>query len=140
MRFIFLFLVGMATVSAAEFHKWVDKEGTTHFTRDPPPSNSEAVRPRVGEAFDPDVVQKQINEANKNAEKIAREVPLKQDVGKEAVAKSQGCEEARSRVEKFRSETYIQVKNSKGEEHFVSSEERAHLVQQGEAEVQKECK
>ncbi|CAK0768130.1 hypothetical protein CCP3SC1AL1_4340001 [Gammaproteobacteria bacterium] len=140
MRFIFLFLVGITTVSAAEFHKWVDKDGVTHFTRDlPPPNDSEVIRPRVGEAFDPDVVQKQINEAKRNAEKITREGPPKQSFRREATAKSQRCEKARARVERLRSED-IMVKNAEGEQRLMSSEERDRLVQQGEAEVGKECK
>jgi len=150
MRFITVILLWflVAVVAAAPAYKWIDSAGITHYTQEPPPQgNSQPIVPQATPGISPERAREILERLRKDAAADAaaqmqiqeQQAKAKADRGKDE-ARARRCEEARIYLEGLHNSPRMAVKDAQGEYRRVDDDERASMVKQAEAMIQKECK
>lgn len=132
---------------ATPIYKWVDSDGFTHYTQDPPTQgNGKPFIPQVSPGVGQERAREIINELRQtfatdaaNHAKLQADRDQAQAQIKEQEARSRRCEEARTRLENLHGSRQVALKDDMGEYRRIDDDERASLVKQTEALIQKEC-
>lgn len=131
---------------AAKYYKWVDEDGVTHYSAQPPKKGEgEIIRVKSGQSSDKDSAMKRLEE---------RRAKLQQDADKRNNPKSDPQEEAdkrnaeinKKRCESFRKNLKIMTENSrvrmldeKGESRVLPEEERQKKIKEAKDFIQENC-
>ena len=135
-------LVAPALCPAATLYKWVDADGHTHYTQEPPPPGSKGETIKPPRPVDSAAAQKETEELEKslNATEDARakgEKTAKEDADY-AAQKKQKCEQAKQRLEKAQMPLTSFV-DKDGTRRRASEEERQQQIKESEKQVKEFC-
>lgn len=138
----------IATVAFAQVYKWVDKDGRTQYSDQPPPPGVEVKK--VGGATSPSVsatqsaAVKSLNEKDQEfrQRRIAQDEKTKKETKTtdETQRRNETCELAKSNLRTFEAGGRIARTNDKGEREFFTDEEIYAERVRAKARVEEACK
>jgi hypothetical protein len=124
----------LLSVSAhGALNKWVDAEGKTHYSDEPPPPNVKALTLATPSAASGTPAQKTTAEreterkkALKSKEEAAQKASTQQQ---ETLAKQKSCEAAKANLSMLESNTPLSTKNDKGESVIMDDSARQQQME-----------
>lgn len=98
-------LFGAGTVSHAQMYKWVDEDGVTQYTQQPPPGNipAESLQVRVAPADEAALnkLESQLNQADQLRENRLKAAEESRLVAEEKAIKEENCRRSRARLNSY---------------------------------------
>lgn len=138
-----------ASAQAAQFYKWTDEQGVTHYSADPPPKsvgNASEVKVKTRLPADSEAagskLEKQRTDAKK-ADKAAPAAPKKEDSataakpGPERYAEK--CKNLQSDLKAMQEHARISVADDKGEVRTLTEEEKQQRIDDAQRQVKAFC-
>lgn len=131
-------------IAAAEIYKWVDEDGVTHYTQEPPPS-SDASRVDVTQRDQAEVKREQQEmertEADLEAAREQRRASEKKakQAEQEQARREKRCAQLRENVEKLATRRRLLVPDGEGDVRRLSEEERKQRLAERRAEIEAHC-
>lgn len=127
---------------AATMYKWVDAEGHTHYTQEPPPPGTQGETLKPPPTVDSAAAQKEAKDLEKSLgetedTRTKEEKTSKEDADFQA-QKKQKCEQANQRLEKAQMPLTNFV-DKDGTQRRATEEERQQQIKDSEAQVKKFC-
>ncbi len=142
----FLVVLCFLTFSVyAAMYRWVDKEGKTHYS-DQPPSDADAkavnAKPASGSSSSTAVKSYQEKDQEFKKRRIEeQEADKKQKVElANTQAKQKNCSDAKSRLALLQAGGRIAKTNEKGEREFLNDKDRENNLREAEKSVSEWCK
>jgi hypothetical protein len=128
--------------AAKTFYKWVDDNGTTHFTAEPPNDRDYDVVSTTGQrlgnrAFEP--ANPSSREAPPEPEpgpQLPREAELSSDERERLQAQ---CEQARQNLQVLQTRSRIVVEEDDGTQRVAGEDERQRLIDEAQALIREYC-
>lgn len=133
-----------APLQADEIYKWVDEEGVTHYSQQPPPSGDAA---RVGVDRPPDEeIERERQEMEETGERLdARreerreaEQQARKEAG-EREEREERCADLRSSLKKLTENRRLLVPDGEGDVRRMGEEERQERVAERRRQIEEEC-
>jgi len=139
---IVLFLV--AGNSYAALYKWVDDDGNTHYTQNPPPGGIEADIIKPPPRVNTEKASNELEEEQKYLEEIQEERSKQakkeqNDQANEAIRKS-NCELGRNKLTNLTQRPRVQKVDKDGTVTRLTEEERLSKIMAAQELIDKECK
>ena len=134
-------VLAIAPLASAQLYKYVDKDGKTVYSDQPPPNmDSKQINVQTG-ASSPTAAPKSALERDKEAQK-ARDDQAKKaaDAAKVAAQKDLNCEMARQNYTQYASGGRLQRINAQGEREFLSDEEIDTAREKAKQQMDDACK
>lgn len=137
-------LVLVAPLQAGEIYKWVDEDGVTHYSQQPPPSGDAA---RVGVDRPPEEeIERERQEMEETGERLdARreerreaEQQARKEAG-EREERERRCEDLRSSLKKLTENRRLLVPDGDGGVRRLPEEERQQRVAERRRQIEEEC-
>lgn len=136
-------LLGLLSFNAqGRIYQWVDENGTTHFTQQPPPAGIEAriVTPPPDVNTGP--AREQMKQQEERAQKYLKDTSkAKEDEAKkqqEAEAQRRACEQARTRLQSFE-RPRVNFVDKDGTRRRATEEERQAELKKTQEYIDKNC-
>ena len=137
--------IGLAgPLAAAEIYKWVDEEGVTHYTQQPPPA-SQASRVDVTGPGEAEIEREQRAMEQTAAELEAAREQRRESAREEARAerqearRAQQCAQLRENIETLADRRRLRVRDGEGRVRRLSEEERRQRLAERRAELDEHC-
>ncbi len=112
-------------------YKWVDEDGVTQYTQQPPPSGEAELLDPKRSAPPPDTAPADRAEADGKADSEGgRELPSNV---------SEYCEEMQGRAETLASDAPLQIRGDDGNLQELSGEERAERLERARNQIEQHC-
>lgn len=140
-------LLAAPIADAAQFYKWTDEQGVTHYSADPPPKsagNASEVKVRTklpsGSAAAAENLQKQRDEEKKSAEKAAK----KDGKADKAAAKTperhaEKCKQLQTSRQTLEDYARVKETDANGEVRVLSPEEKEERVDEVQRQIKAFC-
>ncbi|MFV1943046.1 MULTISPECIES: DUF4124 domain-containing protein [Pseudomonas] len=134
----------MGSVHAAQVYKWVDAQGVTHFSAQPPADRSAdemKVKPAPslsGQANTPGA-RNGTGDAVNNAEQRSIEQKVQQDVREQEKKREEYCKAARTNLAQLRSNPRVMVEEGRGQMRRLTEEERQQRISEAEFSINQNC-
>ena len=135
-------LLGCAgAASAGQIYKWVDAQGVTHFTAQPPQSIETTVippakQPSTDKAASPPAAASSRVEDPEQAEIDAR---VRQEVAQKEMEHEEYCTTVRTNLAQLRNNRYIKVRVEGGPARRMTQEERQTRISAAEKAIAEHC-
>ena len=133
-----------APLQADEIYKWVDEEGVTHYSQQPPPSGNAA---RVGVDSPPDEeIERERREMEATGERLdARREERREEEREERTdaaereQRKQRCADLRSSLGKLTENRRLLVPDGEGNVRRLPEEERQERVAERRRQIEEQC-
>lgn len=133
-----------APLQAGEIYKWVDEEGVTHYSQQPPPSGEAA---RVGVDRPPDEeIERERREMQETGERLEARREERREAEQQAQEKAaereqreQRCADLRSTLKKLTENRRLLVPDGDGDVRRLPEEERQQRVAERRRQIEEEC-
>jgi len=139
-------LAASSTLSAANFYKWVDKDGNTVYSSTPPPeedTTAEVVTTPSSAHIDQEAAAKalkqEVNRANAFLEERQKQADEAQKAKDDLAFAQENCRRARTRQESY-AIPRGRIVQEDGSQTRPDEETRLKMLEQANKEVQKWCK
>jgi hypothetical protein len=137
--------MALAPVATAQLYKYVDKDGKTVYSDQPPPNTaSKQVNVQSGPAAAPAAGPKSAVEKDKELEKSRKEAREKQEKQAKAAQKeqqaSERCAQAKRNVQGYTDGGRIAKYDDKGQRVFMDDAEIAASLERARREMAEACK
>jgi len=124
-------------------YKWVDEEGNVSYSDKPPPDiESEEIKKQSYAVTDQEA-QKKLEELTEKAEAQQQERDIKTEVAAQQAERSEtikkNCAIAQSNLELLTSQSRVTLKDTQGNEYFLSEEEKQSKSLDARANVDRYC-
>lgn len=137
-------LVLAVPLQADEIYKWVDEDGVTHYSQQPPPSGDAA---RVGVDTPPEEeVQRERQEMEETGERLEAQREERRETEEQAredaserEQREQRCADLRSSLEKLTENRRLLVPDGEGGVRRLPEEERQERVTERRRQIEEEC-
>ncbi len=136
-----------APVMAAQFYKWTDEKGATHYSESPPPATAKGAteikvqtRTPSGSGSAVESLQKQRETTRKNLSEKTKAGAT--DAAATKVDKSEyaeRCKQYRSNLEAMESHGRVSEMSSKGEKRFLTDEEKNKRMDETRRQIKAFC-
>lgn len=135
-------LIGVTLPAWSEIYKWVDEDGTVHYS-DKKPRGSETTQVKVStgkESKPGESVDQQINnlETQEEIDKVRKEQEIQ--TAEAEKAKQEYCEKLKANLETLANNVRIRTKGEDGELRFLTPEEIVEKRQSGQKSFDEKCK
>lgn len=130
-------VLGMSPALAQRYYKWVDEQGTTHFTAEPPRDADYEIVDTSGAVIGSSSAATGRGQQDQAEEPEPIAMPREGEVDPERVA--QRCEQARENLFWLRANRRIQVERDDGSMEFIDFEEQQRLIEENEAILAEWC-
>ena len=138
----FVLLLGISQLAYGAMYKWVDEEGITHYTQQPPPDGIEAENIKPPPVVDTDTASENLEKQQNQVEKLrkGREKSAEQrhDKEQEAKIKAENCSRARSRLQQA-SRPRVAFTNPDGSVRRASEDERQKTINEANKQIEEFC-
>ena len=125
--------------TAAGLYKWVDEQGNTHYTQDPPPKGGfTSITPPPAAAVNPDDADKQLEQAKDTLTPPPPPTGEADEKKRQAVADKANCDAAKKNLDIYT--RYRRIVNDKGELVVLDDNERKAKIKEAEEMIKKSCK
>ena len=133
-----------APLQADEIYKWVDEEGVTHYSQQPPPSGD---ADRIGVDTPPEEeIERERREMEKTGERLEAQREERraaeqqaQENAAEREQREQRCAELRSSLKKLTENRRLLVPDGEGNVRRLPEEERQQRVAERRRQIEEEC-
>lgn len=133
-----------APLQADEIYKWVDEDGVTHYSQQPPPSGDAA---RVGVDKRPDEeVERERQEMQETGEQLEAQREERREADQQArkeagerEEREQRCADLRSSLKKLTENRRLLVPDGDGDVRRLPEEERQERVAERRRQIEEEC-
>ncbi len=133
-----------APLQADEIYKWVDEEGVTHYSQQPPPSGDAA---RVGVDKPPDEeIERERQEMQETGERLEAQREERREAEQQArkaagerEEREQRCADLRSSLKKLTENRRLLVTDGDGDVRRLPEEERQERVAERRRQIEEEC-
>ncbi|MDR7025788.1 MAG: DUF4124 domain-containing protein [Pseudomonadales bacterium] len=138
-----LLLAMSATAMASQVYKWVDAQGVTHFSAQPPQGqdatsvNTAAPPPKPAVAEDKKAAP--TFESIADPEQAAIDEKVKQDIAAKEVERKKYCEDVRTNLAQLQNNPRVRV-DVDGEVRRLSEEERQSRISEAQKAIAENCK
>jgi hypothetical protein len=142
-RILFLALaIALAPAAEAQLYKYVDKDGKTVYTDQPPPTaDGKSVNVRgAGTAAPPKSALERDKEAEKGRKAASESTKKAGESAEKAAQNEQRCAAARNNYQIFQDGGRIQQMNDKGEREYLTDEQIEAGRDKARREVDEACK
>ncbi len=137
-------LVLSVPLQADEIYKWVDEEGVTHYSQQPPPSGDAT---RVGvDTPSEEEVQRERQEMEEIGERLEAQREERRETEEQAredaserEQREQRCADLRSSLEKLTENRRLLVPDGEGGVRRLPEEERRERVAERRRQIEEEC-
>lgn len=138
-----LLLFLSATGVTAAMYKWVDEDGVTHYTQQPPPAGIEAETMKPPPAVDSkaagESLQKRLQQFEKNDKEKGEQTEKQQETRLTAQEKKENCRKARERLTSFQ-RPRVNFVDKDGTRRRASEEERQRELKRARDYLQEHCR
>ncbi len=133
-----------APLQAAEIYKWVDEEGVTHYSQQPPPSGD---ADRVGVDTPPDEeIAREREEMEETGERLEAQREQRREAEQQAQEnaaererRQQRCADLRASLQKLTENRRLLVPDEEGNVRRLSEEERQQRVAERRRQIDEQC-
>jgi hypothetical protein len=133
-----------APLHADEIYKWVDEEGVTHYSQQPPPSGD---ADRVGVDRPPDEeIERERKEMEATGERLEAQRKQRREAEQQARTnageqeqREQRCADLRSSLSKLTENRRLLVPDGEGNVRRLPEEERQERVAERRRQIEEEC-
>ena len=138
-----LLLAMSATAMASQVYKWVDAQGVTHFSAQPPQGqdatsvNTAAPPPKPAVAEDKKAAP--TFESIADPEQAAIDEKVKQDIAAKEVERKKYCADVRTNLSQLENNPRVRTEVD-GEVRRLSEEERQSRISEAQKEIAENCK
>ena len=135
-------LLAIAPIASAQLYKYVDKDGKTVYS-DQPPANLDTKQLNIqsGTTSTPANAQKSAVERDREAQKLRDDTAKKSEqASKVAAQKDQICEAARKNYSMYMSDARLQKINAQGETEFLTDDEIGAAREKAKRDMDEACK
>ena len=138
-----LLLAMSATAMASQVYKWVDAQGVTHFSAQPPQGqdatsvNTAAPPPKPAVAEEKKAAP--TFESIADPEQAAIDEKVKQDIAAKEVERKKYCEDVRTNLAQLQNNPRVRV-DVDGEVRRLSEEERQSRISEAQKAIAENCK
>lgn len=138
----------MASVAAAaQFYKWTDEQGVTHYSEDPPPKSATGtsevkVQTRLPSDSDEAVsnLQKQRDETLKASDKAKEDATKsKVDVSKAPEKYAEKCKTLQANLQAMQEHGRVKETDDKGEVRVLTDEEKNNRMDETQRQIKAFC-
>ena len=140
---VIICLIGFSSLLSAKMYKWVDADGTTHYTQSPPPDGIEGDTIKPPPSVDVKAAQNELEKQQKRADSYLeqREKSAEEKAKQEAdlARDNKNCEISRSNVASLE-RPRINLEDDKGNVYRAPEEERLARLKKAQEDVAKFCK
>ena len=140
----FCALLVSAVASAEQFYKWIDAQGTTHYTEDPPPpsaTNSSEVRVSTRQPSGSDAAPPA--PAAKNSNKTDNDKKAKTDSSKNNAAVAdkdpERCKILQDNLQAMQSHGRVKMTDANGEVRVLSDDEKQQQMDSTQKQIKTFC-
>lgn len=137
---------GSSQLLAAKYYKWVDENGTTHYTATPPASGEgEVIKVKAGASSDKDAALKRLKERRAKLQQEAEaranpEVDPNAEIEKEnAEITKKNCEIYRKNLKTMQENARVRSTDENGEVRVLPEEERQSRMNKAKEYIDKNC-
>ncbi len=135
----------ISTPVAAKSYRWVDENGVTVYSQQPPPSGQVTeIKPPPPPAVSPEDAQRKLDAQKQKLTDLRedRELKKKETGEKKAEAKKQksNCEAAQKNLAGLISRPHARQKESDGEYRYITEEARQKKITDAKKHIQENCK
>lgn len=138
-----LLLAMSATAMASQVYKWVDAQGVTHFSAQPPQGQESTSVNTAAPPPKPDVVEEKkavpTFESIADPEQAAIDKKVKQDVAAKEAERKKYCEEVRTNLAQLQNNPRVLVQVD-GEMRRLKEEERQNRITEAQQSITENCK
>lgn len=138
--------VGSTQALAAKYYKWVDENGTTHYTANPPASGEgEVIKVKAGASSDKEEALKRLQERRaKLQEQAAARANPEVDPNAEAEKQNaeitkKNCEIYRKNLKTMQENARVRMLDDNGESRVIPEEERQTKMNKAKEYIQANC-
>ncbi|MCG8673336.1 MAG: DUF4124 domain-containing protein [Pseudomonadales bacterium] len=143
---IAMLISGPSVALAAKYYKWVDEDGVTHYSAQPPAAGKgEVIKVRSGASSDKDTAMKKLEEQRaKLQQDIENRDNPKTDEQKEIEARNneivkRNCEIHRQNLKVMTESGRVRVQDENGESVVLPEEKRQARMKEAREYIQKNC-
>ncbi|PIE41408.1 MAG: glycosyltransferase [Gammaproteobacteria bacterium] len=136
---------GSVQTLAAKYYKWVDENGTTHYTAQPPASGEgEVIKVKTGASSDKEAAMKRLEErrAKLQQQTMQQNSPAAEDAEtskRNAEITRKNCEIYQKNLKTMQEHSRIRITDENGEPKVLPEEERQQKINEAEEYIQKNC-
>ena len=137
---------GSSQLLAAKYYKWVDENGTTHYTSTPPTSGQgEVIKVKAGASSDKEAALKRLQERrSKLQEETEARANPEVDPNAEAKKKNaettkKNCETYHTNLKTMQENARVRMADENGELRVLPEEERQEQMKNAKEYIQKNC-
>ena len=145
MMFSLVCLLGLSSQSHARLYKWIDADGNTHYTQQPPPDGiaAENIKLPASVNIDTEQATKSFEEQQKKAQELSEtaEKEEKERIRQEEHAdlKKENCKKAKAKLENVQSSGRIRAVDEEGNVIRATEEERQRRIKDAQEKIKKWC-
>lgn len=143
---IIAFTFGAGTSLAAKYYKWVDENGVTHYSAQPPAAGQgEIIKVKSGPSSDKDQAMKRLEERREKLQQDAeRRANPEKDLQAEADKKNaealkEQCERTRKNLKIMKESARVRELGPDGEGRVLPEEERQQRVKDAQEFINQNC-
>jgi hypothetical protein len=138
-----LLLAMSATAMASQVYKWVDAQGVTHFSAQPPQGQESTSVNTAAPPPKPDVVEEKkaapTFESIADPEQAAIDAKVKQEVAAKEKERKKYCEDVRSNLSQLENNPRLRIEID-GETRRLSEVERQKRIAEAQKSIAENCK
>lgn len=136
------------SAQAAQFYKWTDEQGVTHYSADPPPKsvgNASEVKVKTRLPADSEAATSNLEKQRADSKKADKAAPKKDDAAPAAATKpsqeryAEKCKNLQSDLKTMEEHARISVTDDKGEVRSLTEEEKQQRVDDTKRQVKAFC-
>jgi hypothetical protein len=138
-----LLLAMSATAMASQVYKWVDAQGVTHFSAQPPQGQESTSVNTAAPPPKPDVVEEKkaapTFESIADPEQAAIDAKVKQEVAAKEIERKKYCDDVRSNLSQLENNPRLRIEVD-GETRRLSEVERQKRITEAQKSIADNCK
>ncbi|HEX6590362.1 MAG TPA: DUF4124 domain-containing protein [Moraxellaceae bacterium] len=135
------------SAQAAQFYKWTDEQGVTHYSADPPPKsvgNASSVKVKTRLPADSEAAVDNLEKQRADSKKADKAAPKKDDAAAPAAKPAteryaDKCKNLQSDLKTMEEHARINVTDEKGEVRTLTEEEKQQRVDDTKRQVKAFC-
>ena len=136
-----------APVMAAQFYKWTDENGATHYSESPPPATAKGAKEIKVQTRTPSGSSSAVENLQKQREATQKSLSEKAKAGAKDTAPAKAdkseyaerCKQYKSNLATMESNGRVSEKDSKGEKRYLTEEEKNKRMDETRRQIKAFC-
>jgi len=133
----------VASLAASEVYKWIDEDGTVHYSDRKPPNTETTIVKTTGTRITApatDSVEHQLDDLSKRQETEQLKAQQEAEVAETTQSTAEYCRSLRASLETLNNNSRVRVEDENGELRYLTAEEMVEKRRSNEQSLQEHCK